>query len=89
MIRLFKLEEFRTHIISHVQHCKLLPQISLVTKMLHLSSDIYITWKPIFDILKNLCFSPHSCVRMMVLEQSKRRRALFRRRKSDVLIRSI
>ncbi len=29
------------------------------------------------------------CVRMMILKQSKRRRTLFRRRKFDVLIRSI
>jgi hypothetical protein len=34
-------------------------------------------------------FDRSRCVRMMVLKQSKRRRALFRRRKFDVLIRSI
>ncbi len=93
------LKDFNLHhsmwkkIFKSIQHdaTKQLINVVLQTRMQFMLSINTIIWKTKHsnNTIDLVFMIDWLVVRMMILKQSKRRRTLFRRRKSDVLIRSI
>ncbi len=64
-------------------------KINTKKKFVNEKLNVLLIFVNIIDILMFIRLEMIRDVRMMILKQSKRRRTLFRRRKFDVLIRSI